>query len=161
LLIYSVVYVTTLSVALIIACRRQQTKVKYAPITYNFNLLDWRKVENAYSVEYTKIPKALFKPHNLRRCCINVILGDGRVLGQSCTNGILGHCYVLSHSCTNFIHNRYCLTISSNGALSSFFISNPGSRFCATKGVKSRRQDGRTDRQTWPAHKVFFALLER
>jgi hypothetical protein len=40
LLIYSVVYVTNLSVAVIIACRRQQIKLKYAPITYNFNLLD-------------------------------------------------------------------------------------------------------------------------
>jgi hypothetical protein len=66
------------------------------------------KIEKAYSLEHTDIPKAFFTPHHLGHCL---------------TNAIRGHCCVLGHSCT-VIPGHCCATVFFNNDLktSLFFF---------------------------------------
>jgi hypothetical protein len=78
------------------------------------------KTGKAYSLEYTKFPKAFFTPRHVGRSCTTVDLVHCCSLGHSCTNVIQGHSCAFGHSCTNVSPNHCWATISSDSGLRSF-----------------------------------------
>jgi hypothetical protein len=99
-----------------------------------------------YSLEYTEIPKVLFTPHHVDRCCTISIPLHCCVLGHSCINAVPGRCCVFGSSCTNVIPGDCLAKISANNDLRSFLhCSDPSSHCCENRDRHER------------AHEVFFA----
>jgi hypothetical protein len=106
-----------------------------------------------YSLEHSRHPKAFSTPHNIRRCCTNVVRGYCCVLGDYCTNVSrllwpflrYGHLKRMLHRCRSTVPLDRCYSNAMSGHTipQQYELNHAGNK--------------RKDREAWPAHKMFFA----
>jgi hypothetical protein len=112
------------------------------------NRYQYNKTGTVYTLQFTDIPKALFTPHHVGRCCTDAIRGHCCVFRHSCTNVNPGHCCVSGHFCNNVIPSD-CSTMGTLG----FYCCTKMGMGGSTVAKNATDRHGR-------AHKVFLVTLE-